>query len=63
MLIVCFASFHARKTAKSRKKVVSGSGDCRANNASSVVSPQPKPERCPPSPQPEPFARVKRVSD
>lgn len=63
MLSVCFASFHARKTAKSRKKAVSGSGDCRSNNASSVMSPQPKPERLPPSPQPEPLARMKRVSD
>lgn len=49
-----------RKTAKSRKKPVGGSGDCRANNAPSVASTQPKPER---SPQPELLARVKRVSD
>lgn len=49
-----------RKTARSRKKPVGGSGDCRANNAPSVVSTQPKPER---SPQPELLARVKRVSD
>lgn len=62
MCIVCFASFHARKTAKSRKKAVSGSGDCGANNASSVAS-KSKPERVPLSPQPEPLARMKRVND
>lgn len=49
-----------RKTAKSRKKAVGGAGDCRANSGPSVVSSQPKPER---SPQPEPLARGKRVSD
>lgn len=48
-----------RKTAKSRKKAVGGSGDCKANRASSVVSSQPKPDR---SPQSEPLARMKRVS-
>lgn len=54
-----FVMVLTRKTAKSRKKAVGGSGDCRANSASSGVSSQPKPER---SPQPEPLARVKRVS-
>uniref|UniRef100_A0A3B4T5I8 non-specific serine/threonine protein kinase n=1 Tax=Seriola dumerili TaxID=41447 RepID=A0A3B4T5I8_SERDU len=61
--IAMFLEATKEKTAKSRKKAVSGSGDCRANNASSVVSPQPKPERLPPSPQPEPLARVKRKEE
>lgn len=56
-----FIFYLTRITAKSKKKgVVGGSGDSRANSAMSVVSPQPKPER---SPQPEPLARVKRVSE
>lgn len=49
-----------RKTAKSRKKLVGVSGDCRANSVSSVIPNQKKPEK---SPQPEIQARVKRVSD
>ncbi|XP_071349793.1 serine/threonine-protein kinase Nek4 isoform X2 [Trachinotus anak] len=61
--IAMFLEATKEKTAKSRKKAVSGSGDCRANNGSSVVSPQPKPERLPPSPQPEPVARVKRKEE
>lgn len=48
-----------RKTAKSRKKAVGGSGDCKADSASSVVTTQSKPER---SPQLELPVRVKRVS-
>lgn len=55
-----FALVLTRKTAKSRKKAVAGSGDCRANSGLSVVSYLTKPER---SPQPESPARVKRVSD
>ncbi|XP_041812326.1 serine/threonine-protein kinase Nek4 isoform X2 [Chelmon rostratus] len=47
-------------TAKSKKKAVGGSGDCKATSALSVVSSQPKPER---SPQPEPLARVKRKEE
>ncbi|KAG7238337.1 hypothetical protein INR49_031053 [Caranx melampygus] len=58
--IAMFLEATKEKTAKSRKKAVSGSGDCRANSASPVSSAQPKPERQPPSPQPEPSARVKR---
>lgn len=49
-----------RKTAKSRKKLVGDSGDCRTNSVSSVVSSQLRPER---SPQPELLARVKQVSE
>ncbi|XP_076611158.1 serine/threonine-protein kinase Nek4 isoform X2 [Chaetodon auriga] len=47
-------------TAKSKKKAVGGSSDCRANSALLVVSPQPKPER---SPQLEPPVRVKRKEE
>ncbi|GAA6215888.1 serine/threonine-protein kinase Nek4 [Lates japonicus] len=61
--IAMFLEATKEKTAKSRKKAVSGSGDCRANNASSVVLSQPKPERLPPSPQPEPVARAKRKEE
>ncbi|KAF3689668.1 Serine/threonine-protein kinase Nek4 [Channa argus] len=61
--IAMFLEATKEKTAKSRKKAVIGSSDCRANNAMSVASPLPKPERCPPSPQPEPLARVKRKED
>ncbi|XP_026205892.1 serine/threonine-protein kinase Nek4 isoform X2 [Anabas testudineus] len=61
--IAMFLEATKEKTAKSRKKAVSGSGDCRANKASSVASPQLKPERLPPSPQPEPLARLKRKEE
>ncbi|XP_070759309.1 serine/threonine-protein kinase Nek4 [Enoplosus armatus] len=57
--IAMFLEATKEKTAKSRKKAV-GSGDCRANSASPVVSSQPKPER---SAQPEPVARVKRKEE
>uniref|UniRef100_A0A3P8SAH1 Serine/threonine-protein kinase Nek4 n=1 Tax=Amphiprion percula TaxID=161767 RepID=A0A3P8SAH1_AMPPE len=56
--IAMFLEATKEKTAKSRKKAVGGSGDCRTNSASSV-----KPEMQPPSPQPEPLARVKRKED
>ncbi|KAI3370254.1 hypothetical protein L3Q82_025041 [Scortum barcoo] len=58
--IAMFLEATKEKTAKSRKKAVGGSGDCRPNSASSVVSTQLKPER---SPQPEPPARVKRKEE
>ncbi|XP_049436849.1 serine/threonine-protein kinase Nek4 isoform X4 [Epinephelus fuscoguttatus] len=58
--IAMFLEATKEKTAKSRKKAVGGSGDCRANSGPSVVSSQPKPER---SPQPEPIARVKRKEE
>ncbi|KAM7401887.1 hypothetical protein PAMP_017164 [Pampus punctatissimus] len=61
--IAMFLEATKEKTAKSRKKAVSGSGDFRANSSSSVASPQPKPERLPPSPRPEPLARVKRKEE
>ncbi|XP_035518072.1 serine/threonine-protein kinase Nek4 [Morone saxatilis] len=53
--IAMFLEATKEKTAKSRKKAVGGSGDSRANSASSVSS-QPKPEK---SPQHEPLVRVK----
>ncbi|XP_042362976.1 serine/threonine-protein kinase Nek4 [Plectropomus leopardus] len=58
--IAMFLEATKEKTAKSRKKAVGGSGDCRANSASPVVSHLPKPEK---SPQPEPLARVKRKEE
>ncbi|KAL7407425.1 hypothetical protein ABVT39_008158 [Epinephelus coioides] len=58
--IAMFLEATKEKTAKSRKKAVGGSGDCRANSGPPVVSSQPKPER---SPQPEPIARVKRKEE
>ncbi|XP_040889391.1 serine/threonine-protein kinase Nek4 [Toxotes jaculatrix] len=61
--IAMFLDATKEKTAKSRKKAASGSGDCRANSALSVVSPQPKPKRLPPSPQAEPIARVKQKEE
>ncbi|XP_026161717.1 serine/threonine-protein kinase Nek4 [Mastacembelus armatus] len=61
--IAMFLEATKEKTAKSRNKAVSGSGDCRANNVSSVAPPQPKPERQTPSHQPEPLVRVKRKQD
>ncbi|KAM8917583.1 serine/threonine-protein kinase Nek4 isoform 2-T2 [Spinachia spinachia] len=48
------------KTAKSRKRAVGGSGDCRATSAPSVESSLPKPER---SPQLEPLSRGKCKED
>ncbi|KAM8757687.1 serine/threonine-protein kinase Nek4 isoform 2-T2 [Acanthopagrus schlegelii] len=58
--IAMFLEATKEKTAKSRKKAVGGSGDCKANRASSVASSQPKPER---SPQSEPLARMKRKEE
>nr|XP_046240180.1 serine/threonine-protein kinase Nek4 isoform X2 [Scatophagus argus] len=58
--IALFLEATKEKTAKSRKKAVGGSGDCRASGTPSVVSSQPKPER---SPQPEPLAKVKRKEE
>ncbi|XP_035858039.1 serine/threonine-protein kinase Nek4 isoform X6 [Sander lucioperca] len=58
--IAMFLEATKEKTAKSRKKAVAGSGDCRANSGLSVVSYLTKPER---SPQPESPARVKRKED
>ncbi|XP_073325294.1 serine/threonine-protein kinase Nek4 isoform X2 [Pagrus major] len=58
--IAMFLEATKEKTAKSRKKAVGGSGVCKANSASSVVSSQPKPER---SPQSEPLARMKRKEE
>ncbi|XP_070702117.1 serine/threonine-protein kinase Nek4 [Pempheris klunzingeri] len=58
--IAMFLEATKEKTAKCRKKAVVGSGDCRANSASPVVTSQPKPER---SPQPESLARVKRKEE
>ncbi|XP_054472288.1 serine/threonine-protein kinase Nek4 [Anoplopoma fimbria] len=58
--IAMFLEATKEKTAKSRKKAVGGSGDCRANSGPSVVSCLPKPERIP---QPEPLARVKRKEE
>uniref|UniRef100_A0A672ICJ8 Serine/threonine-protein kinase Nek4 n=1 Tax=Salarias fasciatus TaxID=181472 RepID=A0A672ICJ8_SALFA len=57
--IAMFLEATKEKTAKSRKKVVSGGADCRSNSAASVASCQPKPEKQPPSPKPEPLARQK----
>lgn len=59
---MCLDFHFPRKTAKSRKRPVGGSGDCRTSSVSPVMSCQPKPERLAPSPQPETRARVKRVS-
>ncbi|XP_045885450.1 serine/threonine-protein kinase Nek4 isoform X5 [Micropterus dolomieu] len=56
--IAMFLEATKEKTAKSRKKAVGGTGDCRAK--SPVVSSQLKPER---SAQPEPLARVKRKEE
>ncbi|KAK2862324.1 hypothetical protein Q5P01_001857 [Channa striata] len=61
--IAMFLEATKEKTAKSRKKAVIGSGECRANNAMSVVPPLPNPERCPLSPQAEPLPRMKRKED
>ncbi|XP_029948465.1 serine/threonine-protein kinase Nek4 [Salarias fasciatus] len=61
--IAMFLEATKEKTAKSRKKVVSGGADCRSNSAASVASCQPKPEKQPPSPKPEPLARVKRKEE
>ncbi|KAM4613053.1 serine/threonine-protein kinase Nek4 isoform 2-T2 [Polymixia lowei] len=58
--IAMFLEATKEKTAKSRKKAAGSSGDSRANSAASVVSPPPKPERLPQSPQPEPFTRGRR---
>ncbi|XP_029287017.1 LOW QUALITY PROTEIN: serine/threonine-protein kinase Nek4 [Cottoperca gobio] len=58
--IAMFLEATKEKTAKSRKKAVGGSDDCRANSGQSAVTSQPKPER---SPQPEPVARVKRKDE
>ncbi|XP_028262950.1 serine/threonine-protein kinase Nek4 isoform X2 [Parambassis ranga] len=61
--IAMFLEATKEKTAKSRKQPVGGGGDCRSNSASSIVSCQPKPEKLPPTPQPEPLPRVKRKED
>uniref|UniRef100_A0A3Q3LFS4 Serine/threonine-protein kinase Nek4 n=1 Tax=Mastacembelus armatus TaxID=205130 RepID=A0A3Q3LFS4_9TELE len=61
--IAMFLEATKEKTAKSRNKAVSGSGDCRANNVSSVAPPQPKPERQTPSHQPEPLVRQHKVQN
>nr|XP_020448480.1 serine/threonine-protein kinase Nek4 [Monopterus albus] len=58
--IAMFLEATKEKTAKSRSKAVTGSGDCMV---SSVVSPQPKPERLPPSPQPKTFVKGKRKEE
>ncbi|KAG7494998.1 serine serine/threonine-protein kinase Nek4 [Solea senegalensis] len=59
--IAMFLEATKEKTAKSRKKAVTVSGDSRVNCESvSAASVQPKPERQPPSPQSEPHVRVKR---
>ncbi|XP_029990420.1 serine/threonine-protein kinase Nek4 isoform X2 [Sphaeramia orbicularis] len=57
--IAMFLEATKEKTAKSRKKTVDGSGDCKTSSASSVASRQPKYERLPSSPQPEPIPRMK----
>ncbi|XP_029907788.1 serine/threonine-protein kinase Nek4 isoform X2 [Myripristis murdjan] len=59
--IAMFLEATKEKTAMSRKKAVGGGGDSRANSAASVVSSQPKPERLPPSTQPEASARGRRT--
>ncbi|XP_041835755.1 serine/threonine-protein kinase Nek4 isoform X3 [Melanotaenia boesemani] len=61
--IAMFLEATKEKTAKSRKKAVDSSGDCRSNSTSCGASFQSKPERLPPSPQPEPLARVKRKEE
>ncbi|XP_031603625.1 serine/threonine-protein kinase Nek4 isoform X1 [Oreochromis aureus] len=61
--IAMFLEATKEKTAKSRKRPVGGSGDCRTSSVSPVMSCQPKPERLAPSPQPETRARVKRKDD
>ncbi|XP_077948363.1 serine/threonine-protein kinase Nek4 isoform X8 [Gasterosteus aculeatus] len=58
--IAMFLEATKEKTAKSRKKAVGGSGDCRATSAPSVVSSLPKPER---GPQLEPLSRGKCKED
>ncbi|XP_019941883.2 serine/threonine-protein kinase Nek4 isoform X1 [Paralichthys olivaceus] len=57
--IAMFLEATKQKTAKSKKKAVSSTDDCR-NNECSVVSSQPKSERQPRSPQSEPLVKVKR---
>ncbi|XP_061583666.1 serine/threonine-protein kinase Nek4 isoform X2 [Cololabis saira] len=57
--IAMFLEATKEKTAKSRKKAVGGSGDCKTKSVSSEALSQPKPERPPPSPQQEPLDRVK----
>ncbi|XP_029006926.1 serine/threonine-protein kinase Nek4 [Betta splendens] len=61
--IAMFLEATKEKTAKSRKKVVSGSGDGKATSSSSVVSRQEKPERHTSSPQSDPLVRVKRKDE
>ncbi|XP_069566581.1 serine/threonine-protein kinase Nek4 [Brachyistius frenatus] len=61
--IAMFLETTKEKTAKSRKKAVGDSDDCKSNSAPSVVAGQPKPERPPPNLQPEPLASVKRKED
>ncbi|XP_034725270.1 serine/threonine-protein kinase Nek4 isoform X2 [Etheostoma cragini] len=58
--IAMFLEATKEKTAKSRKKAVAGSGDCRANSGSPVVSNLTRPER---SPHSESVARVKRKEE
>ncbi|XP_037303727.2 serine/threonine-protein kinase Nek4 isoform X1 [Pungitius pungitius] len=58
--IAMFLEATKEKTAKSRKKAVGGSSDCRATSATSVASSLPKPER---SPQLEPLSRGKCKED
>ncbi|XP_075952243.1 serine/threonine-protein kinase Nek4 isoform X2 [Anarhichas minor] len=58
--IAMFLEATKEKTAKSRKKAVCGSGDCRANSGPPVGSYLPMPER---SAQPEPLVRVKRKEE
>ncbi|KAM3621355.1 uncharacterized protein V6R79_009955 [Siganus canaliculatus] len=58
--IAMFLEATKEKTAKSRKKAVGGSGDCRANSASPAPAPESKPEK---SPRPEPRTRLKRKEE
>ncbi|XP_013988936.2 serine/threonine-protein kinase Nek4 isoform X2 [Salmo salar] len=59
--IAMFLEATKEKTAKSRKKAVGGSR--RPNSAASVVSSQPRPERPPQCPQPDPNTRGKRKEE
>ncbi|CAJ1051663.1 serine/threonine-protein kinase Nek4 isoform X2 [Xyrichtys novacula] len=59
--IAMFLEATKEKTAKSRKKAVDGSGDCKGNSASTpAASSQSKPKK---SPQHEPPTRVKRKEE
>ncbi|KAM9759086.1 serine/threonine-protein kinase Nek4 isoform 1-T1 [Menidia menidia] len=61
--IAMFLEATKEKTAKSRKKSVAGSGDCRTNNALPGALSEPKPERLAESPQPGHLVRVKRKEE